>query len=174
MAERVEGPSTEVLRQQLMKATDENQRLNAQLAASLLAHNLLVEVAAVINDTESSTEASPVNQKFDPVSVHVQPGSREPRRDSRAVAAQRGFERAVDSAVRTYWSRKDNDWQKPYGDLPEDSQLMVVCVVEDCDRAGQEFPKVVRVKRSEIHFSHCPACQSPLQERERKRRGPRL
>lgn len=151
-------PSAETLRQQLMKANSEVSRLNAWVEALQAISGrqdppeLLVAVAHVLRDAEEVTEPAAAGQAMDGTSRSA-PGPRTPERDRRAVAAQRGFASAVESAVNTYYSRKENNWQSP----PKDDRLAlrVRCRRRECSRVDQRLPRFVKAGDALVELVYC-------------------
>ena len=150
--------SPEVLIQQLTKARGEASRLNAWVEALQAVTGrgdppeLLVAVATVLRDADEVNEPAAKAAPIDGT-TRTQPGPRTPERDRRAVAAQKGFEAAVQSAVNTYYSRKENNWQAP----PKDPRLSlkVRCRRRGCSRQDVRIPRFMKAGDTLIEVLFC-------------------
>lgn len=156
----VPPPSAEVLRQQLQIANDENRRLRARLEAGTNAPSLAIDVAEAIQDGRQAAAASPPGGKLDDVRSRQRPGSHPPTRDRAAASALRGLESAVGRAVSTYWSRRNDDWQRPV--TVREGTEKVRCRNRDCSRLDRRTPRYIRVGASSIELGWCPECGSRM------------
>ena len=155
------APSAEVLLVQLQNLKRRHDRVVAEHSA-LKATNgegpaLLVSVAEALAAAGEAALAPPVSVSLESEGRRQRPGSKTPPHDPAARAALKGLESALNRAVSTYWSRRDNDWHRP-----EEQVGKVRCRNTKCSRLDRRTLKEVQVGGSTIQFSHCPECGSRL------------
>lgn len=151
MAERIEGMSTEVLRQQLMSEMNRRQRLEAELIA-LKARiaagdppELLVDVAEVILEAQQAMAAGPPAGALGERVSTGKPGSRAPTRDMGPSRAWRRFRSTIDSAVNGWAAAKERDWAPEEKDPRETARVW--CCRQNCQEYQTTKPKFARSRK---------------------------